>query len=86
MNNKKILLTVVGIGLVAALMAWFVFSRQTPAKQAPISEAAALKADYPGVADDHRYVVARPRRFWLYLRVAMGWCFWAFLSVHGASS
>lgn len=58
MNNKKILLTVVGIGLVAALMAWFVFSRQTPAKQAPISEAAAFKADYPGVADDHRYVVA----------------------------
>ena len=63
--NRKYLIIISTIIIVAllAVAAWFAWPKaveKTTEQQSSVSDAAKFKADYPGVADDNRFVVSTP--------------------------
>ncbi len=60
-RKHRIIISTIIIAALLAVAAWFTWPRPTenqPAQQA--SSAAQFQADYPGVADDNRFVVSTP--------------------------
>ncbi len=60
-RKHRIIISTIITAALLAVAAWFTWPRPTenqPAQQAP--SAAQFKADYPGVADDNRFVVSTP--------------------------